>query len=140
MKPAQTINDPAIQKSYHSQTVLFCFLQLHVMHPVTYMMVNRCSDAVLRFFRLLNQLYEKTSIILKSNKGFADLGEMYGENVLATAILDRLLHHSTTLNIKGENYWLKEKSKDEVLTKNTTPINDDEMAVRGQPKLANRGH
>ncbi|WP_249517690.1 ATP-binding protein, partial [Escherichia coli] len=56
------------------------------------------------FFRLLNRRYEKASIILTSNKGFADWGEMFGEHVLATAILDRLLHHSTTLNIKGESY------------------------------------
>ncbi|ERC31102.1 transposase family protein [Escherichia coli B7-1] len=57
-----------------------------------------------KFFRLLNRRYEKASIILTSNKGFADWGEMFGEHVLATAILDRLLHHSTTLNIKGESY------------------------------------
>ncbi|MBX8768030.1 ATP-binding protein, partial [Shigella sonnei] len=41
----------------------------------------------------------------------ADWGEMFGDHVLATAILDRLLHHSTTLNIKGESYRLKEKRK-----------------------------
>ncbi len=67
-----------------------------------------------------------------SNKGFADWGEMFGDHVLATAILDRLLHHSTTLNIKGESYRLKEKRKAGVLTKNTTPISDDEMVQSGQ--------
>ncbi|CAH23110.1 transposase [Yersinia pseudotuberculosis] len=84
------------------------------------------------FFRLLNRRYEKASIILTSNKGFADWGEMFGDNVLATAILDRLLHHSTTLNIKGESYRLKEKRKSGVLAKNATPISDDEMAESGQ--------
>ncbi|CSF71225.1 IS21 ORF2 [Shigella sonnei] len=84
------------------------------------------------FFRLLNRRYEKASIILTSNKGFADWGEMFGDHVLATAILDRLLHHSTTLNIKGESYRLKEKRKAGVLTKNTTPISDDEMVESGQ--------
>ncbi|EAQ0500221.1 AAA family ATPase [Salmonella enterica] len=77
------------------------------------------------FFRLLKRRYEKASIVLTSNKGFADWGEMFGDNVLATAILDRLLHHSTTLNIKGESYLLKEKRKAGVLTKNATPISDD---------------
>lgn len=76
--------------------------------------------------------YEKASIILTSNKGFADWGEMFGDNVLATAILDRLLHHSTTLNIKGESYRLKEKRKAGVLAKNVTPISDAEMAESGQ--------
>ncbi|EEY7959130.1 hypothetical protein ELE08_23520 [Escherichia coli] len=79
-----------------------------------------------------NRRYEKASIILTSNKGFADWGEMFGDHVLATAILDRLLHHSTTLNIKGESYRLKEKRKAGVLTKNTTPISDDEMVKSGQ--------
>ncbi|KAE9817083.1 transposase [Escherichia coli] len=95
--------------------------------PVT---MNR-EEASL-FFRLLNRRYEKASIILTSNKGFADWGEMFGDHVLATAILDRLLHHSTTLNIKGESYRLKEKRKAGVLTKNTTPISDDEMVKSGQ--------
>ncbi|HAX7638819.1 TPA: ATP-binding protein, partial [Escherichia coli] len=58
-------------------------------------------------------------------------GEMFGDHVLATAILARLLHHSTTLNIKGESYRLKEKRKAGVQAKNTTPISDDEMVKSG---------
>lgn len=92
------------------------------------------SEEASLFFRLLNRRYEKASIILTSNKGFADWGEMFGDNVLATAILDRLLHHSTTLNIKGESYRLKEKRKVGALTKNATPISEDEMAESGQQK------
>ena len=46
-----------------------------------------------------------------SNKSFLDWGEIFNDQVLATAILDRLLHHSTTLNVKGESYRLKEKRK-----------------------------
>nr|VXZ92908.1 transposase/IS protein [Klebsiella pneumoniae] len=82
---------------------------------IGYLPMNR-EEASL-FFRLLNRRYEKASIILTSNKGFADWGEMFGDNVLATAIPDRLLHHSTTLNIKGESYRLKEKRKAGVLAK-----------------------
>lgn len=92
------------------------------------------SEEASLFFRLLNRRYEKASIILTSNKGFADWGEMFGDNVLATAILDRLLHHSTTLNIKGESYQLKEKHKVGALTKSATPISEDEMAESGQQK------
>jgi DNA replication protein DnaC len=80
---------------------------------------------------LRNRRYEKASIVLTSNKGFADWGEMFGDNVLATAILDRLLHHSTTLNIKGESYRLKEKRKAGVLTKGPAPIGDDESVETG---------
>ena len=53
------------------------------------------------FFRLLKRQYEKARIVLTSNKGFANWGEMLGDNVLATVIPEHLLHHSTTLNIKG---------------------------------------
>lgn len=84
------------------------------------------------FFQLLNRRYEKASIILTSNKGFADWGEMFGDNVLATAILDRLLHHPTTMNIKGESCRLKKKCKAGVLAKNATLISDDEMVESGQ--------
>jgi hypothetical protein len=51
------------------------------------------------FFRILGRRYEKASLILTSNKSFLDWGEIFGDQVLATAILDRLLHHATTLNI-----------------------------------------
>ena len=48
---------------------------------------------------------------MTSNKSFADWGDVFNDPVLATAILDRLLHHATTLNIKGESYRLREKRK-----------------------------
>jgi DNA replication protein DnaC len=62
-------------------------------------------------FRLLSRRYERGSVIITSNKGFADWGEIFSDTVLATAILDRLLHHSTTVNIKGESFRLKEKKR-----------------------------
>lgn len=63
------------------------------------------------FFRLVVRRYERASLIVTSNKSFIDWGETLGDQVLATAILDRLLHHATTLNIKGESYRLKEKRR-----------------------------
>jgi len=63
------------------------------------------------FFRLVVRRYERGSLIVTSNKSFLDWGEVFNDQVLATAILDRLLHHATTLNIKGESYRLKEKRK-----------------------------
>ncbi|MFP1497619.1 IS21-like element helper ATPase IstB [Escherichia coli] len=106
------------------------YARVLILDEIGYLPMTR-EEASL-FFRLLNRRYEKASIVLTSNKGFADWGEMFGDNVLATAILDRLLHHSTTLNIKGESYRLKEKRKAGVLAKNATPISDDEMAASGQ--------
>ena len=55
--------------------------------------------------------YETGSIILTSNKSFADWGEILGDSVIASAVLDRLLHHSTVFNVRGDSYRLKEKKK-----------------------------
>ena len=61
------------------------------------------------FFRRLVRRYERASLIVTSNKSFGDWGDVFNDQVLATAILDRLLHHATTVNIKGESYRLREK-------------------------------
>ncbi|MFN8576969.1 MAG: ATP-binding protein [Candidatus Sericytochromatia bacterium] len=53
--------------------------------------------------------YEKSSIILTSNKHFGDWGEIFGDNVIASAILDRLLHHSNVISIKGQSYRIKNR-------------------------------
>ena len=71
------------------------------------------------FFRLLVRRYERASLIVTSNKSFADWGEVFNDQVLATAILDRLLHHATTLNIKGESFRLREKRKAGLLGRRT---------------------
>lgn len=63
------------------------------------------------FFQLVSARYERGSIILTSNKSFANWGEVFGDPVIATAILDRLLHHSHVVNIRGESYRLKEKRR-----------------------------
>lgn len=63
------------------------------------------------FFQIISERYESGSVILTSNKSYGAWGEIFGDSVLATAILDRLLHHSTTINIKGESYRIKEKKK-----------------------------
>ena len=62
-------------------------------------------------FQLVSERYEKRSIILTSNKSCGDWGQIFADNVIASAILDRLLHHSTTINIKVESYRLKDKKK-----------------------------
>jgi hypothetical protein len=55
--------------------------------------------------------YERGSIILTSNKSYGDWGSIFGDAIIATAILDRLLHHSTTINIRGESYRLKDRRR-----------------------------
>ena len=67
--------------------------------------------AATALFSLISSRYERGSIILTSNKGFGEWGDVLGDSVIATAILDRLLHHSHVLNIRGESYRLKEKKR-----------------------------
>jgi DNA replication protein DnaC len=86
-----------------------------VLDEMGYLPMNR-EEASL-FFRLLTRRYEKASLVLTSNKSFVDWGDIFNDQVLATAILDRLLHHATTVNIKGESYRLKDKRRAGILGK-----------------------
>lgn len=63
------------------------------------------------FFQLVSARYERGSIILTSNKSYSEWGSIFNDPIIATAILDRLLHHSTTVNIRGESYRLKERRR-----------------------------
>ncbi|MFB7297415.1 IS21-like element helper ATPase IstB [Streptomyces rubiginosohelvolus] len=60
-------------------------------------------------FQVISKRYEKGSIILTSNKTFSEWGQVFGDEVLATAILDRLLHHCDVVSINGPSYRLKNR-------------------------------
>ena len=60
-------------------------------------------------FQLINKRYEKTSTIITTNKPFSKWGELFGDAMIANAILDRLLHHSHIFNISGKSYRIKDK-------------------------------
>jgi DNA replication protein DnaC len=77
--------------------------------------------AATALFALISARYERGSVILTSNKGFAEWGEVLGDPVIATAILDRLLHYSHVLNIRGESYRLREKKRAGLFTGGSTP-------------------
>lgn len=83
--------------------------KLLILDEIGYLPLSR-EEASL-FFRLVVRRYERSSLIVTSNKSFLDWGETFNDPILATAVLDRLLHHATTLNIKGESYRLKEKRR-----------------------------
>jgi len=88
---------------------LLGYPKLLIIDEIGYLPLSRLEASL--FFRLIVRRYERASLIVTSNKSFLDWGEVFGDHVLATAILDRLLHHATTLNIKGESYRLKEKRR-----------------------------
>lgn len=82
----------------------------------------RRRDEANLFFRLVARRYERAAINLASNKSFTDWGEIFSDPILAIAILDRFLHHSSTINIKGESYRLKKIRKTGLLRLNKDPI------------------
>jgi DNA replication protein DnaC len=70
------------------------------------------------FFRFISNRYERASTLITSNKSFTDWAELFHDPVIVTAILDRLLHHSIVINIKGNSYRLRDK-----LGKEVEPVN-----------------
>ncbi len=60
------------------------------------------------FFQLVNARYERGAMILTSNRGFAEWGDVFGDPVVATALLDRLLHHAVVVQIEGSSYRLRQ--------------------------------
>lgn len=70
------------------------------------------KSAATWFFQLISQRYEHRSTIITSNKSFADWGQIFGgDTTLAGALLDRLLHHSHVLNLKGDSYRLRSRAR-----------------------------
>jgi DNA replication protein DnaC len=63
------------------------------------------------FFQLVNARYEKGALVLTSNRGFAEWGEVFGDPVVATALLDRLLHHAVVVQIEGSSYRLRQHAQ-----------------------------
>ena len=63
------------------------------------------------FFQLVNARYERGAMILTSNRGFAEWGEVFGDPVVATALLDRLLHHAIVVQIEGSSYRLRQHAE-----------------------------
>jgi DNA replication protein DnaC len=68
-------------------------------------------DAAHLFFQLVSRRYEMGAILITSNRSVAEWGAVFGDPVVATAILDRLLHHSHVLTIRGDSYRLRAKRK-----------------------------
>ncbi len=88
---------------------VFTTPRLLIIDEIGYLPIDRLGANL--FFQLISKRYERGPMILTSNQSFAAWGEVFGDRVIATAILDRLLHHAVTLNIRGNSYRLKEKLK-----------------------------
>jgi DNA replication protein DnaC len=80
------------------------------------------------FFQLVSRRYERGAILLTSNRSVGEWGTVFGDPVVATAILDRLLHHSHVITIRGDSYRLKEKRRRGLLQKPTAETKSEKKA------------
>jgi DNA replication protein DnaC len=104
----------ALAKAYAENRIedrlkFYCQYKLLIIDEIGYIPIDRHGAHL--FFQLISRRYERGALILTSNRSFSQWNEIFGDTVIATAILDRVLHHSTTINIKGNSYRLREKVK-----------------------------
>ena len=85
------------------------FPSLMIIDEIGYLPITR-TGAML-FFQLLTRRYEHASTILTSNKGFEEWGEIFGDDVMAAALIDRLVHHCHIVNIRGNSYRLRQHAE-----------------------------
>jgi len=99
-----------------------CRPKLLILDEMGYFPLDRMAAQFL--FQLVSRRYQRGSIILTSNKSYGDWGDIFADPVLAAAILDRLLHHSTTINIRGQSYRLRDKRKAGVFSEFTDAVKE----------------
>jgi DNA replication protein DnaC len=80
---------------------------LLVIDEVGYIPVE--ADAANLFFQLISSRYERASLIVTSNKPFGRWGEVFGDDTVAAAMIDRLVHHAEVVNLKGDSYRLRDR-------------------------------
>jgi DNA replication protein DnaC len=87
------------------------------------------------FFQLINARYERGAMILTSNRSFKEWGEIFGDNVVAAALLDRLLHHAVVIQIDGNSYRLRAHQSllPEILVRTQNP-DQPTKHKRGRPR------
>jgi DNA replication protein DnaC len=88
---------------------IYTMPRLLIIDEIGYLPIDRAGANL--FFQLISRRYERGPMILTSNQSFGSWGEVFGDRVIATAVLDRILHHAITLNIRGNSYRLKDKLK-----------------------------
>ena len=80
------------------------------------------AEAANLFFQLVSSRYERRSVIVTSNKPFTAWGEIFGDPVVAAAMIDRLVHHAEIFSLKGDSYRLRDKKLTSPRTKMATPL------------------
>jgi DNA replication protein DnaC len=110
-----------------------CRASLLIVDEIGYLPVGAGAGNL--FFQLVNARYERGAMILTSNRGFAEWGEVFGDQVVATALLDRLLHHAVVVQIEGASYRLRQHADlvPEAMRTRTMPPVAPAAPRRGRP-------
>jgi DNA replication protein DnaC len=95
------------------------FPALLVVDEIGYLPISR-TGAML-FFQLMSRRYERASTVLTSNKSFDEWGEVFGDDVMASALIDRLVHHCHIVNIRGNSYRMRQHADLQRLLSPTPP-------------------
>jgi DNA replication protein DnaC len=87
------------------------------------------------FFQLVNACYERSAMIMTGNRGFGEWADIFGDPVVATALLDRLLHHAVVVPIEGNSYRLREHANliPEHLQNRTIPNGESFAEIKRRP-------
>lgn len=109
VKLVQALRKEFMRDSLNTLLRKYARYPLMIIDEIGYLPLNREESNLL--FQLVSYRYEKSSTIFTSNKSFSEWGEVLGDQVMASAVLDRVLHHSIVVNIKGDSYRLKDRRK-----------------------------
>ena len=96
-----------LENRLETRLKFFAKYKLLIIDEVGFLPLDSESSNLL--FQLITKRYEKHSTVITTNKSLSRWGEVFGDNVLANAILDRLIHHSHIINITGRSYRTKDK-------------------------------
>ena len=101
------------------QLAFYAKPKLLIIDELGYLPLERASAHV--FFQLVTRRYEKGSILLTTNQPVTEWGHVFGDEMIAAAVLDRLLHHSHALVVRGDSYRLKQQKKAGLLSSTRKP-------------------
>jgi DNA replication protein DnaC len=121
------------QGSLETELRRLSFIPLIVVDEVGYIPFD--PEAANLMFSLVSSRYERASMIVTSNKPFSAWGEIFGDDMAATAMIDRLIHHSEILSLKGDSYRLRGKDLDARLAK-TAELNRPRGGVARRAQAA----
>ena len=116
-----TLTKASADNCFEVRLKLYAVPKLLMIDEIGYIPIDRHGAPL--FFQLISRRYERGAIILSANQSFGQWAEVFGDPIVASAILDRLLHHSHVINIKGDSYRLREKQKAGLLKKAPRPDN-----------------